>query len=62
MMQIMTTISLQDKPKREASKRLVDALRQLHDDIAEYAKINNLGGFNNHAMQAARAALAETGA
>lgn len=32
-MQIMTTISLQDKPKREASKRLVDALRQYAEPL-----------------------------
>ena len=36
---------------------LVAALKGLHDDIAEYARINNLGGFDNHWMKAARAAL-----
>lgn len=35
-----------------------EALRLLHDDCAEYARINHLGGFNNHAMLLARAALA----
>jgi hypothetical protein len=38
---------------------LVEALQMLHDDIADYARINNLGGFQNHAMKLARAALAK---
>lgn len=43
----------------EASRdELARALKGLHDDIAEYARINNLGGFDNHWMKAARAALA----
>jgi hypothetical protein len=42
-----------------AAPELYDALQLLHDNIAEYAKINNLGGFNNHDMKFARAALAK---
>jgi hypothetical protein len=42
-----------------ASPDLYAALQMLHDDIAEYAKINNLGGFDNHDMRQARAALAK---
>lgn len=38
---------------------LLAALKGLHDDIAEYARINNLGGFDNHWMKAARAAIAK---
>ena len=37
---------------------LREALQGLHDDVADYARINNLGGFDNHWMKAARAALA----
>ena len=33
------------------------ALKALHDDIAEYARLNNIGGFDNHAMVNARAAI-----
>lgn len=35
------------------------ALKGLHDDVAEYARINHLGGFDNHWMKAAREALGE---
>lgn len=46
-----------------AAPDLLLALRLLHDDIAEYARINNLGGFDNHCMKHARAAIAKaTGA
>ena len=38
---------------------LLAALRQLHDNIAEYARINNLGGFDNQDMRMARAAIAK---
>lgn len=37
---------------------LLAALKALHDDIADYARINNLGGFDNHCMRQARAAIA----
>jgi hypothetical protein len=43
----------------ETLKMLVDVLEELHDDIAEYARINHLGGFDNHAMKRARAAIAK---
>jgi hypothetical protein len=33
------------------------ALRMLHDDVAEYQRINHLGGYDNHVMRVARAAL-----
>lgn len=36
---------------------LVAALRQLHDNNAEYGRINNLGGYDNQDMKQARAAL-----
>lgn len=39
------------------NERLRGALQQLHDNVAEYARINNLGGYDNHDMVAARAAL-----
>ena len=42
-----------------AAPDLLQALQLLHDDIAEYARINNLGGFDNHAMKLARAAIAK---
>jgi len=38
-------------------KRLRDALQGLHDDVAEYQSINNLGGYNNHWMVIAHKAL-----
>ena len=37
--------------------RLRSALQGLHDDIADYAKINNLGGYDNHWMKEARTAI-----
>jgi hypothetical protein len=36
---------------------LVAALQSLHDNLAEYQRINNLGGYDNQDMQQARAAL-----
>lgn len=33
------------------------ALKGLHDDNADYLRLNNLGGYDNHWMVAARAAL-----
>jgi len=42
---------------RAVNAELVEALQLLHDNIAEYARINNLGGFDNHDMRMARAAL-----
>jgi len=41
--------------------RLREALQGLHDDCADYQRINNLGGYDNHWMKAARAALAPGG-
>lgn len=38
---------------------LEEALRGLHDDVADYQRINNLGGYDNHWMRIARAALGE---
>jgi hypothetical protein len=37
---------------------LVDALQMLHDNTAEYQRINNLRGYDNHDMRVARAAIA----
>ena len=48
-----------DQAVAAAQTTLFDALKMLHDDIADYARINHLGGFQNHAMKAARAALAK---
>ena len=42
-----------------ASPDLLEALKLLHANIAEYARINNLGGFDNHDMKMARAAIAK---
>lgn len=42
-----------------AAPRLLAALQMLHDNIAEYARINNLGGFDNQDMRDARAAIFE---
>lgn len=55
-------------PTDEANARLIaaapdllQALKLLHDNLAEYQRINNLGGYNNHDMKMARAALAKAG-
>lgn len=42
-----------------AAPDLLEALQLLHDNIAEYARINHLGGFDNQDMRMARAALAK---
>ena len=42
-----------------AAPDLLEALQLLHDSIAEFARINNLGGFENHDMKMARAAIAK---
>ena len=39
---------------------LREALKSLHDDIAEYQKLNNIGGYENQCMKQARQALATT--
>ncbi len=36
---------------------LLTALTLLYDNIAEYQRINNLGGYDNHDMRMARAAI-----
>ena len=36
---------------------LRETLQLLHDDVADYGRINNLGGYDNHCMKLARAAL-----
>jgi hypothetical protein len=41
-----------------AAPDLLAALQGLHDDVADYIKLNNLGGYDNHWMLAARAAIA----
>ena len=41
------------------NERLRFALQGLHDDNADYLRINNLGGYDNHWMVIARAALAK---
>ena len=42
------------------NQRLRAALRGLHDDTADYIRLNNLGGYDNHWMKAAREALGGT--
>jgi len=42
---------------RDAAPDLLAALIALHDWIDEYAEINHLGGFDNHEMRQARAAI-----
>lgn len=42
-----------------AAPDLLEALQLLHDNLAEYQRINNLGGYENHDMKMARAALAK---
>ena len=37
---------------------LREALQLLHDNLAEYQRLNHLGGYDNQDMQQARAALA----
>ena len=41
-----------------AAPDLLTALQMLHDETADYIRLNNLGGMNNQSMQLARAALA----
>ena len=46
----------------EARLRLVvEALKGLHDDNADYLRLNHLGGYDNHWMVQARKALAAIG-
>lgn len=44
----------------EKVKRLREALTMLHDNFAEYGRINNIGGYDNHDMRLARATLEAT--
>ena len=46
-----------DRLKAE-NERLTFALQGLHDDMADYSRLNHLGAENNHWMVIARAALA----
>ena len=40
---------------------LAEALKGLHDDNVDYLRLNHLGGYDNHWLKAARAALARLG-
>lgn len=40
-----------------ALKEMEEALKLLHDNLAEYQTLNNLGGYDNHDMRQARIAL-----
>ena len=40
------------------NNELREVLQALHDYIAEYQRINHLGGYDNHCMKRARAAIA----
>lgn len=42
-----------------AAPELLQALQLLHANVAEYARINNLGGFDNQDMRMAHAAIAK---
>jgi hypothetical protein len=42
-----------------AAPDLLAALKGLHDDLAEYSRINDLGAYDNHWMQRAREAIAK---
>ena len=42
-----------------AHDELLEALKLLHDNLAEYQRINNIGGYENHDMCMARAAIAK---
>lgn len=41
-----------------AAPELLAALELLHDNLAEYQRINHIGGYDNHDMKMARAAIA----
>ena len=62
----VTVVLGRNTPETQANARLIaaapellEALENLHANIAEYAQINNLGGFDNQDMQQARAAIAK---
>lgn len=40
---------------------LAKSLKELHDEIVEYAMVNNLGGYDNHVLKNAREALERSG-
>ena len=42
-----------------AAPELLEALELLHNNFAEYQRINNMGGYDNHDMRMARAAIAK---
>lgn len=46
---------------RDAAPELYEALVLLHNNLAEYQRINKIGGYDNHDMTLARAALAKAG-
>ena len=45
-------------PAHAAAPDLLVALQLLHDNLAEYQRINNIGGYDNADMTQARAAIA----
>jgi len=52
---------LHPAPADDRVRELTEALQMLHDDCVEYLTINNLGGYDNHVLRRARAALANGG-
>jgi hypothetical protein len=42
-----------------AAPEMLEALTLLHNNLAEYQRINHLGGYDNHDMRLARAAIAK---
>ena len=65
---VLTRVNVPDE-RLDADARLVaaapdllEALRMLYDETADYIRLNNLGGMDNQCMQLARAALARVSA
>lgn len=56
MREVLAHIKVQDAE----ITRLRKALQMLHDDVADYQRINKLGGYDNHCMKLARVTLATT--
>ena len=56
MREVLAHIKVQDAE----IARLRKALQMLHDDVADYQRINKLVGYDNHCMKLARVTLATT--
>jgi len=49
--------ALEDYPPSDPVLELILAAQMLHDECAEYGRINNIGGYDNRAMARVRAAI-----